>query len=93
MMMRKPLLCLLALFACVGSGCTETKKEWIKDGIPKDVVKRQLALCQYKAELDAGSAVGLAGEAKASRKDQVGRYTDLCMKANGFKEEEITIYK
>lgn len=74
-------------------GCTETKKEWRKDDVPKDVVKRQLAVCQYKAELDAGSATGLTGEAKASRKEQVGKFTDLCMKANGYKEEQITEYK
>ena len=49
------LLCALALSVIALGGCTETKKEWRKDGVPKDVVKRQKALCDYKAELDAGS--------------------------------------
>ena len=75
-------LCLLSL-----GGCTETKKEWRKDGVPKDVVKRQKALCEYKAELDAGSPAGLSG------KSQVGKFTALCMSANGYKEEVITEYK
>jgi hypothetical protein len=69
------------------------KKEWRKDGVPKDVVKRQKALCEYKAELDAGSPAGLSGDAKESRKSQVGKFTALCMSANGYKEEVITEYK
>ena len=90
--MRILSLCALALCLLPLLGCTETKKEWRKDGIPKDVVKRQQALCEYKAELDAGSPAGLSGDAKDARKSQVRKFTELCMKANGFKEEEITEY-
>jgi len=92
-MMSYRSLCALAICLLALGGCTETKKEWRKDGVPKDVVKRQKALCEYKAELDAGSPAGLSGDAKEARKNQVGKFTALCMSANGYKEEEITEYK
>ncbi len=93
LMMSYRLLCALALSVIALGGCTETKKEWRKDGVPKDVVKRQKALCDYKAELDAGSPAGLSGDAKEARKGQVAKFSSLCMSANGYKEEEITEYK
>jgi hypothetical protein len=54
-------------------------------------MKYDKAVCEYNAEVQAGSLASLSSEQRAARKEQVKKLSSLCMTSRGYKLEQVPI--
>ena len=66
------------------SGCTPTL-QWVKPDAEPGLADQQQAACALQAETGYMSSEESA-EARASR---IARWTSLCMRASGFRQQEV----
>jgi hypothetical protein len=75
------------LFGCVvasfGQGCAPNLI-WVQPGLDRSAAGQQLAACRLQAEQSFYSSE----EDSEARSSRLSRWTDLCMKANGWRQEE-----
>lgn len=70
--------------ACALGGCAPTL-QWVKPGVEQTDEDQQKAACALQAETTYISSEELP-EARASRIDH---WTNLCMRANGWRQQEV----
>ena len=72
-----------SVLASFGQGCAPNLV-WVQTGLDRSVAVQQLAACRLQAEQSFYSSE----EGSEERSARLSRWTDLCMKANGWRQEE-----
>ena len=75
----------IGLACALGSGGCAPTLQWVKPGVEQTYEDQQKAACALQAETSYISSEELP-EARASR---IGHWTDLCMRANGWHQQEV----
>lgn len=71
------------VFASFGQGCAPNLV-WVQTGLDRSAAAQQLAACRLQAEQSFYSSE----EGSEERSARLSRWTELCMKANGWHQEE-----
>ena len=73
-------------FVCpiLNSGCTVTQ-QWVKAGAEPGYADQQQAACTLQSETSYMSSE----ESEEARASRIARWVSLCMRANGWRQQEV----